>query len=135
MSDPYYKRSMTSPLFPDVTIRNDDDRCKAFIGRFQKADGGSIYASFMGPYAGPDGSYDTSNLMLERMYRKFLIDGDWSDLKFTRVTFWIIENRMEINQFTYARGSRLYDRSRLPTGKLEDMDYDTIMWIINGEDD
>jgi hypothetical protein len=134
MSTPYSRRSSSSPLFPDVHIVDDKDKSKAFIGRFQRADGGEIYGIYMRPYAGKDGTYDISNRMLESMYKKYYLSGLWESLKFARVTFWALENDLEINSYTYSRGSRLYDRKILPTGMLEDMDYDSIMWIVNGGD-
>jgi hypothetical protein len=135
MSDPYYKRAVHSPLFPDVHLVDDRDKAKAFIGRFQKADDGLVYQQYMVDYAGGNGSYDINNKMLENMYRKYYISGLWETMKFIKITFWILEHHYDINTFSYDKVGRIYDRGRLSNGKLEDMDYDTIMWIITGEDE
>ena len=130
---PFYRRPTSSSLFPGVVMLTDDDKCRAFIGRFQKADDGSVYNAFMGSYASADGTYDITNRALKNMYKRFLLNGGWDPVKYARITFWILENGIDVNSYSYARGSRLYDAHRLPTGLLETMDYDVIMWIINGD--
>ena len=130
---PFYRRPTSSSLFPGVMMLTDDDKCRAFIGRFQKADDGSVYNAFMGSYASADGTYDITNRALKNMYKRFLLNGGWDPVKYARITFWILENGIDVNSYSYARGSRLYDAHRLPTGLLETMDYDVIMWIINGD--
>lgn len=123
--------SIPEPEKPKV--EESDDEATRWLSRFMNADGRSIYTMFMEPYAGPDSSYDIANHLLKAMYNRFVKPGLWDGMKFLRVTLWALENRMDLNRYVYARGSRKYDAGNLPYGKAATIS-GRIMREIAGED-
>lgn len=129
------RKSSMTPLvtIPTVEKKPDDngkDAASMWISRFMYVDDRSIYTMFMEPYAGPDGSYDIANHMIESMYNRFIKSGLWDGMKFIRVTLWVLESKLDINQYTYGRGSRMYDKGTLPYGKAGDISGKTLNYII-----
>lgn len=108
-------------LVPNLKTESNEDLAEAFIGRFMTAGNGIAYDWFAEPYCASSGAYDLMNKGIKNTYKRFVLDTGWDERKYFRILCWILENKMGINDYSFARGARLLEMDNLPYGKLADL--------------
>lgn len=117
-------------LFPEVQTESPETMAAAFVGRLMTVEDGEAYDLLVEPYCSASGDYDVTNRSIKNMYKRYVIDADWTEALFLHVLSWVMTNKMPIDSYSFSKAVRLEERGRLPLGSLADLSMDAYTKIV-----